>query len=267
MFLTFLLTWEWGKWMWGCQDTHGNDISEWLFAIFCNICMWAWAVIRKLEGHLELIENILAHAGGDDVPWKISKRTVNMLHPTKTSRERMLTKNRHDVFLNICSSCFRLGVFPWCPLKQILRTSGCALSLDPLTLPWEKNLETKNTENILPPKNTNWLMEGYFFWDFFFAFASAFALSLMLLLLLLLYLLMLLLLLLLFLLMLLLLLLLLLLSAHLVFSCFCVALVFLFVSTVHLFRSLSSCCLVASCEFVAASAACVLICFLKFLFH
>ena len=29
---------------------------------------------RKLEGHLELIENILAHAGADDVPWNETER-------------------------------------------------------------------------------------------------------------------------------------------------------------------------------------------------
>ena len=53
----------------GCQERHGNkNISERTVVIFlCESCEHE-SVVRKLEGHLELIENILAHAGGDDVP-------------------------------------------------------------------------------------------------------------------------------------------------------------------------------------------------------
>lgn len=51
----------------GCQERHGNkNISE-RTVVISESCEHE-SVIRKLEGHLELIENILAHAGGDDVP-------------------------------------------------------------------------------------------------------------------------------------------------------------------------------------------------------
>lgn len=49
--------------------TWQQNISECTVVIFvCESCEACESVIRKLEGHLELIENILAHAGGDDVP-------------------------------------------------------------------------------------------------------------------------------------------------------------------------------------------------------
>ena len=57
---------------------------------------------------------------------------------------------------------------------------------------------------------------------------------------------------------------LLLLSAHLRFSCFCVAFVFLFCFYIYFALFCSSGCLVASCEFLAA---CVVVFFLKCLFH
>ena len=43
-----------------------------------------WFLRRKLEGHLELIENIMGHAGADDVSWQ---RACNMYNAAKRKEE------------------------------------------------------------------------------------------------------------------------------------------------------------------------------------